>query len=171
MSIQRDSRLRADLGLWGSADPTLEKLFGSQDVTEVVWRASLEQLAQGRSAVDIVVSSNPPAILRTTFNIGLAYYPNGPVIQRVQKYVEGSAITIANVPVLPGQEIVLAADTQWGSSLAPRVEVVPVGQGTALEQKRQPTSLSDSLVPLAGLALTAYAAITLIPLFLKRKSK
>lgn len=112
------------------ADDGVQELFG-EDVDEVVWRERIEDVApEGAAFVDVVVSSPRPAILKTDRKVALGYFPNGPVVKGVQNYSEGQTLGFYKVPVKPGAELVLVADSgPLIGSLAANVIVTASGSG------------------------------------------
>jgi len=125
------------MGLFASDKSRLATLFATDGLDELVWREGVDNLADGASFVDVVVSSPKPAFLAATYKLGLAYWPDGPVVRGVQNYAQGSSVTFARVPVKKGGTLALAASTNWGDSLAARVDVVPSGSGAGVERDRQ----------------------------------
>lgn len=144
----------------------LRALFASNDVDEIVWRQSVDEVADNADFVDVVVSSPAPAILRSIHKIGLAYWPAGPVVRGVQNYSQGEARTFERVPVKRGGTLVLAASTEYFESLPVRVEVTPAGSGAGRESERRDNPnthnpLSDLMKGLGG-TLAAVIVIGLI---------
>lgn len=151
----------------GEADK-IEALFASDKLTELVWQDDVSQQFPGATTVDVVVSSPKPAFLAATYQIGLTYWPNGPVVRGVQNYPQGSTVTFYGVPVKPGAELALAASSIFGDSLPARVEVVRAGSGGAVEQNRADQNAKGGL-PFGDLNTTLGLAAALLVLVLAVK--
>lgn len=135
------------MGLFDTGDKArLAQLFATSDLDELVWRERVDDVADGRDFVDVVLSSPKPAFLMDTRKVGLTYWPDGPVVRGVQNYTAGAAVTFSRVPVKRGGTLALAASTDWGASLPARVDVVPAGAGAGMEREREdrrPSPLED----------------------------
>lgn len=154
-----------------SDEARLAQLFATDDLTEIVWSDDLAHYEEGKAAsVDVVLSSPKPTILASTYKVGLAYWPNGPVVRGVQNYALGSAVTFRNVPVKPGSQLIIAADRAGFASLPARVDIVANGQGAGVEGDRRGQSGGDALGQLlAGIGgvLGAVIVIGLIYIVVK----
>lgn len=115
---------------FGADDDAIRALFG-EDVNEIVWRERIDDVApEGAAFVDVVVSSQKGAILKTDRKVALGYFPNGPVVKGIQNYSEGQTLGFYKVPVKPGAELVLVADSDFlHGSLAANVVVTASGGG------------------------------------------
>ena len=151
------------MALFGSNDATqLKQLFATDELSELVWRENIDNLADGAAFVDVVVSSPRPAFLQQIYKVGLTYWPNGPVVRGVQNYTQGTSVTFAKVPVKKGATLAVAASTIWGDSLPARVDVVPSGSGASVERERQDGQGKDPIENLfqgAGLLLGVAALL------------
>lgn len=140
------------MALFGSNDAAaLRQLFATDELSELVWRENIDNLADGAAFVDVVVSSPRPAFLQQVYKVGLTYWPNGPVVRGVQNYTQGTSVTFAKVPVKKGATLAVAASTIWGDSLPARVDVVPSGSGASVERERQDNAAN----PLGDVAKSA----------------
>jgi hypothetical protein len=119
----------------------IRSLFKTPDLDEIVWQERIEDVAPpGAASVDVVIKSFRAGITETTRRIGLAWWPNGPVIKGVQNYTQGDTVTFPRVLVKPGGVLALASDSSlWSGHLSPHVIVVPSGEGAAVEAANKPT--------------------------------
>lgn len=129
----------------------IKQLFATDALDEIVWSSNVDDFANGAGFVDVVVSSQAPALLRSIHKIGLAYWPNGPVLRGVQNYQQGTSVTFERVLVKPGQTLALMASTEFFESLPVRVDVTPAGGGATVEDRRRGQNGSGTN-PLAGIS-------------------
>lgn len=130
------------------ADDGVHALFGN-DVDVIVWREHIDALVpEGTELFDLVLRSEHNTLVDFNHNIAIGYWPNGPVVKGVQKYSDGQSVSYPRIPVKPGGELVVVADTVLGGTgLALRVSVEPVDTG---ESKADKTTPKGPLADLGG---------------------
>lgn len=160
------------MGLFSSdASGRLAQLFPGGDLDALVWSENIDNFADGADFVDVVVSSQKPAILADVRKVGLTYWPDGPVARGVQNYTAGTSVTFARVPVKRGGTLALASSSPLGmGDLAARVDVVPAGRGASTENDRRGQGGKSPLEQLsesAGLVLGVAALVAVAYLLSK----
>jgi hypothetical protein len=155
--------------MFGTSDASrLGDLFATRELEEIVWRESVDSLANGADFVDVVLSSPKPAFLQDVRKVGLTYWPDGPVARGVQNYAAGATLTFARVPVKRGGTLALATSVPFGmGSLPVRVDVVPAGSGASVEGQRRDDSPNplESLFKGTGVVLGAVVVLALVYVF------
>ena len=137
-------RLHATVdGIFDSPEQeALKALFYSDKLEDIVYRNSVEGIlsASGLPAniqkFDLLVKvrRRPIGLFRDGW-IGVAYWPNGPVLRGIQGYTEGETLVFPNVNVIPGGEIIVAMD--WGLAVDvyaqyPGASPPPIDEGPPL---------------------------------------
>lgn len=156
--------------LWDSDDEkTAKKVFGEAWTpirSEVVWKANAKDVAQGRSKVDIVAQTD---WAMGSARVGLAYWPNGPVIG-TQTVDAGRAVVFTGVPIRDGTlALVMPTTPLLGLSISQSIRVVDPGTGQGLVEEGErlppwvPVAVTGGVITI-GLVALAYMTGQLAPL-------
>ncbi len=129
----------------------IRSLFASSDLDTVVWQDNVDHFADGAPFVDVVVSSAAPAFLQNTEKLGIAYWPDGPVVRGVQNYTQGQSVTFKSIMVKPGADLFVAmSEGMLDGPIPVRVDVVRAGQGVSIENDRRGQGGKSALEVLLG---------------------
>lgn len=132
--------------LWDTEEEDkMQELFHTGSLRFIVYREKIENIApKGATEITLAVKIRRRTIglMRDTY-IGVAYWPNGPVIRGVQGATEGETVVFRKVLVKPGAEILVAL----GDEIA--VEVSAEGADYA----PPPVDEGSPFVPFVGLGV------------------
>lgn len=152
---------------WGDeglgADDGVHELFGNA-VDVIVWREHIDALVPpGTTHFDLVLRSEHNTLVDFNHNIAIGYWPNGPVVKGVQQYSDGQSVSYPRIPVKPGGELVVVADTVLGGTgLALRVSVEPVDTGEAKADKTTPKGPLADLGGNLGIGLAVLIGLGIV---------
>lgn len=94
-------------------EAALETLFKTDDLDTIVYRERAENIVpEGLKAGDTfdlrVATADRGALRSNNVQIGVTYFPAGPVLKGVQSIRAGQTLTFSRLPFKPGAELVIA---------------------------------------------------------------